>query len=264
MSNLPDVVWLNTSPSLGCFAQPLLRYLSQHEITAQWDYCQSQDEASSLDVGVLLLHSYLKSCNQPVHLIGHSTGGLLGLLYARQYPERIKSLTLLAVGVDAAVDWQAHYYVHRQSLTRQALLTAMVYNLFGYQSPGTIRCLANILERDLDCSLSPHSLFQRQSMLPRGVPVPLMVCGSMDDIIIEPCALQAWGPWLKAGDRLWECPEGRHFFHYFQPQLVAKQILNFWRSLPPQSLSQSEEHKIVAASKIAGADFSVLSDKADG
>ncbi len=243
MSKLPDILWLNTSPSLRCFAQPLLRYLSHHQVTAQWDYCQSQDEASSLDEGVLLLHSYLQSCNQPVHLIGHSTGGLLGLLYARRYPERIKSLTLLAVGVDAAVDWQAHYYVHRPFLNRQALLNSMVYNLFGCQNTATIKWLERILERDLDCSLSPHSLFQRQSMIPGGVPVPLMVCGSMDDIVVEPCALQAWGPWLQAGDRLWECPEGRHFFHYFQPQLVAKQILNFWRSLPPQPLNRSQGHQ---------------------
>jgi len=41
----------------------------------------NQDKASLLDVAVLLLHDYLKSNDQPVHLIGHSTGGLLGLLY---------------------------------------------------------------------------------------------------------------------------------------------------------------------------------------
>ncbi|HEY9845469.1 MAG TPA: alpha/beta hydrolase, partial [Candidatus Caenarcaniphilales bacterium] len=192
MSKLPDVLWLNTSPSLHCFAQPLLRYLSHQEIIAQWDYCQSQDEASSLDTALLLLHSYLKSHTRPVHLIGHSTGGLLGLLYARQYPERIKSLTLLAVGVDAAVDWQAHYYLHRQLLSRQQVLSGMVYNLFGYQDTETIKRLESILERDLDVSVSPHSLFQQLTMLPEGVPVPLMVCGSIDDIVVEPCALRAW------------------------------------------------------------------------
>jgi len=264
MSKLPDVLWLNTSSSFRCFAQPLLRYLSHHQITAQWDYCQGQDEASSLDDGVLLLQSYLNSCDPPVHLIGHSTGGLLGLLYARRYPERIKSLTLLAVGVDAAVDWQAHYYVHCPFLNRQALLNSMAYNLFGCQNTATIHRLESILERDLDCSLSPHSLFQQQSMLPSGVPVPLMVCGSRDDIIIEPCALQGWGPWLKEGDRLWECPEGRHFFHYFQPQLVAQQILSFWRSLPPQIFKRSGEQQILGASTTTGANLSAFSETIDG
>ncbi len=231
MSKLPDALWLNTSPSLQCLDRPLLRYLSKQVTMREWEYCQSQDEASSLDVAVLLLHNYLKSCNRQFHLIGHSTGGLLGLLYARRYPETVKSLTLLAVGVDPAVDWQAHYYDHRQLLCRHRSLTAFVYNLFGYHDTHMIKRLVSILERDLDCSLSPHSLFQRLSVPPGGVSVPLMVCGSKDDIIVGPDALQGWRPWLKEGDRLWECLEGRHFFHYFQFQQVGEQMLNFWKFL---------------------------------
>jgi len=77
MSKLPDVLWLNTSSSFQCFDRPLLRYLSMQVTIAQWEYVQSQDKASLLDVAVLLLHDYLKSNDQPVHLIGHSTGGLL-------------------------------------------------------------------------------------------------------------------------------------------------------------------------------------------
>ena len=233
MSKLPDVIWLNTSPSLQCFAQPLMCQLSREMTVALWEYHQTEDEASSLDVAVELLQDYLKSCDQPVHLVGHSTGGLLGLLYSRKYPEKVKSLTLLAVGVDAGVDWQAHYYVHRPFLSRQKTLTAFVYNLFGYQKQHTIQRLMRILEQDLNCSLSPHSLFQRLSVPPQPVPVPLMVCGSMDDIIVESDALQGWQAYLKEGDRLCECPQGRHFFHFFQPQLVAEQILNFWQSLRP-------------------------------
>ncbi|MEB3337528.1 MAG: hypothetical protein VKJ46_08710 [Leptolyngbyaceae bacterium] len=30
------------------------------------------------------------------------------------------------------------------------------------------------------------------------------------------------------------CPGGRYCFHYFYPQQVGEQILNFWRSLPPR------------------------------
>lgn len=232
MSKLSDVLWLSTSPSLQCFAQPLLRYLSYQMTISQWEYCLNQDEASSLDEAVLLLHDYLKSCKQPVHLIGHSTGGLLGLLYARRYPETVKSLTLLAVGVRPTVDWQAHYYVHRQILNRQKVLTSMAYDLIGYHNKCTIKSVVSRLEQDLDCSLSPHSLFQRMSLPPGGVSVPLMVCGSKDDIIVEPDDLQGWQPWLKEGDRLWSCPQGRHFFHYFHSQQVGRQILKFWKSLP--------------------------------
>lgn len=38
MSNLPDVLWLNASPSLKCFDRHLLRYLSELVAIARWEY----------------------------------------------------------------------------------------------------------------------------------------------------------------------------------------------------------------------------------
>lgn len=260
MSKLPDVVWLNTSPSLQSFDRPLLQSLSKQGAIAQWEYSQSQDEASSLHVAVHLLHDYLKSCPHPVHLVGHSTGGLVGLLYSRRYPETVKSLTLLAVGVDAGVDWQAHYYTHRQVLSRKKTLTAMVYNLFGYHNECTIKRLIGLLEQDLNCSLSPHSLFQKLSVPQGEVPVPLMVCGSCDDIVVESAALQGWQPWLKEGDRLWMCPEGRHFFHFFHPLLVGDAILNFWKFL----CLSDELHRSLKHSSVSAQGVSVETDEGAG
>ncbi|KAF3883987.1 MULTISPECIES: alpha/beta fold hydrolase [Nostocales] len=231
MFQSPDVVWLNTSPSLQCFSQPLLSYLSHHMTIASWDYSQTEDEASPLSFAVMLLHDYLQSCTQPVHLIGHSTGGLLGLFYADRYPEKVKSLTLLAVGVDAAVNWHVHYYAHLPFSSRQQILRSMAYNLFGYHAEFTNKRLTQILRQDLNSSLSPHSLFQRLCVPRSSVPVPLMVCGSLDDIVVEIDDLCGWQLYLKEGDRLWKCPEGKHFFHFFQPQLVAEQVLHFWKSL---------------------------------
>lgn len=242
MTKLPDYLWLNTSPSLQCFDRPLLNYLFKRISIARWEYCQTQDEASSLNVAGELLHEYLQSRTQPVHLIGHGTSGLLGLLYARQYPEKVKSLTLLSVGVHPAVDWQIHYYLHRRILSRSATLNAMAYNLFGYHNDCTIKAIMNILEQDLDCSVSPHSLFQQTSVLPGGVEVPLMVCGSRDDIIVDADMVQAWQPWLKESDRLWICPQGRHFFHFFNPQQVGQAILSFWQSQHHLNLLCSSSH----------------------
>jgi len=231
MSKIPDVLWLNTSPSLQVFNQRLIRYLSRKILIVQWDYFQTPDEPCSLDITVTLLHDYLKSLHQPIHLIGHSTSGLVGLIYARKYPERVKSLTLLSVGVHPTVDWQAHYYVHRHLLpcSREIILTNMVKSLFGEQDRKITQNLVRILEKDLDLSPSPHSLLKRQSMLPREVPVPLMVCGSHNDTIIDPNLIQGWQPFLKPEDRIWECPEGGYFFHHFSPLNVAQPLLEFWQ-----------------------------------
>ena len=244
MSKLPNVLWLSTSPSLKFFDNPLLRELSAQATVRVWEYSQSQDEASSLDNAVCLLHDYLSSCNQPMHLIGHGTSGLLGLLYSRRYPQYVESLALLAVGTDAAIDWQWHYYTHCQSLSREKILNAMVYNLFGYQNERNVKKLECILERDLNCSLSPHSLFKKLSLTPESVPVRLMVSGSVDDVIVEPDALQAWEPYLKKSDRMWLCSKGRYFFHFFQPELVAKQVLDFWNEREELELSNYSLNKI--------------------
>ena len=192
---------------------------------------QTPDEPCLLDIAVTLLHDYLKSINRPIHLIGHSTSGLVGLIYARKYPERVKSLTLLSVGVYPTVDWQAHYYVHRHLLpcSRETILRNMVKSLFGEQGRKVTQNLVKILERDLDLSPSPHSLLKRQSMVPREVSVPLMICGSCDDTIIDPNLIQGWQPFLKSEDRIWECPEGGYFFHHFSPLNVAQPLLEFWQ-----------------------------------
>ncbi|WP_416674388.1 alpha/beta fold hydrolase [Egbenema bharatensis] len=229
----PDVLWLSVSPNLRGFDQPLLRVLSQQTTVAEWQYRQTLDEACSLRNALNLLDDYLSQETSPIHLVGHGTGGLLGLMYARKYPEKIRSLSLLSVGVHPAVDWQAHYYVQREMMPcgREVLLAQMVYTLFGKQSKVMTDVLAKILDQALATSLSPHSLWQRVSIPPMNAPVPLIVCGGANDAIAGLNQFNEWWSWLKDGDRLWQCPNGYYFFHYFQPQQVAQQLLDFWQSI---------------------------------
>jgi len=138
------------SPSLQCL-------LSRCSVTcrSKWQLLNgniaSQDEASSRCRGSpapwlsQILH-------RPVHLVGHSTGGLLGATVCASISRNSQVFNPIRCGY-LFVDWQAHYYVHRQVLSRQEILTAMVYNLFGYQNKHTIKRLVS-LERDLDCSLT--------------------------------------------------------------------------------------------------------------
>jgi pimeloyl-ACP methyl ester carboxylesterase len=251
MSTLPNVLCLSTSKALQGFHRPLLRYLAQHTPIEQWEFSQSQDEPSSLDVASILLHDYLKAKAQPVHLIGHGINGLLGILYARQYPERVRSLTLLSVGVYPAIDWQAQYYFNRNFLgcSRQTLLAQMVTSLFGPKDRYWLAGMVDILAKDLDCGLSPHSLISQMHLPPGSVPVPLLVCGSKDDAIVDVNALREWQTYFKESDRLWICPSGRYFFHYFHPQAVGEQIHSFWESVPyPSPTLVAPEKRVIQTS----------------
>ncbi len=245
MSQFPHALWVNVNPNLRRFDQPLLNILSQHTVIAEWEYCQTPDEPASLEIALVLLEDYLKQCDHPVHLLGHGTGGLISWLYTLRHPKRVKSLTLLSVGANPAVDWQAYYFEQLNLLpcSREILLTQMVYNLFGRQCPVITRKYRKILDQDLGLSLSPHNLYQRLHISPKTIPVPLLVCGGEHDVVISSNLWQKWKSWLKEGDRLWQCLKGRYFFHASYPHRVSYQIEDFWDSLVSVPASTYEESR---------------------
>lgn len=230
LKRAPEALWLGVSPSFERLDRQLLGCLARQTAISHWGYHQTPDEPSSLDTALTLLHDFVKTQPRPLHLLGHGTGGLLGLLYARKYPQRVRSLTLLAVGANPAVDWQAHYYsqLERRPCCRTVVLTQMVHSLFGHQARPLLKAWLSLLEQDLMHSLSPHSLWRRINLGRGGVSMPLLVCGGIDDPVVDSVQLRGWQPWLKACDRIWQCPNGRHFFHASQPQQVAEQIHSFW------------------------------------
>lgn len=250
MSNLSEVLCLSASPHLQGFNRPLLQSLAQHTPIAQWEYQLSPDEPCSLDIALVLLHDYLKHHDRPIHLIGHGVSGLLALLYTQRHPERVRSLTLLSVGAYPTLDWQAYYYAQRNLLpcSRHILLTRMVNMLFGYSSRPMTKALVKILGQDLDDSLSPHSLVKCLNLTPIRVAVPLLVCGSVDDVVVDPHQLRSWQYYFSEDiSKLWVCPGGRYFFPYFYPQQTGEQILNFWKSLPSCRNTSSSEKLFLAS-----------------
>jgi pimeloyl-ACP methyl ester carboxylesterase len=242
MSNSFDVLWLSASPGLKRFDLPLVKFLSRHISIAQWEYFQTKDEASSLDKAVVLLHDFLKHRDRPVHLIGHGISGVLALTYARRYRKRVRSLTLMAVAAQPAMTWQAHYYVQRHMWTssREVVLANNVRSLFGKNPPYGVKNLMSLLQRDLEESPSLHSLFKIVNLPKGGVSMPLLVCGSKSDPVVSPPALYEWVTYFKSEDTLWECAAGNHFFHFFYPEKVGNEIVNFWQRFEEQVPTQVE------------------------
>ena len=232
MYQYPDVIWLNTCSSLLRFNLPIIKYLSQYQKIAQWEYQQHQDEASCLNVALNLLDDYLTMIPKSVHLVGHSTCGLLGLLYARKYPEKVRSLSLLGVGINPSLDWVNYYYFLRKTLpcSRELVLARMVKHLFGYQSSYHSKALVKVLDKAVIYSVSSHSLYQSITIPTEVISAPLLICGNQNDAIISTAELEGWYSFLKVGDRLAKVKEGYHFFHYFQSQKVGEILLRFWQS----------------------------------
>ncbi|MEO0946878.1 MAG: alpha/beta hydrolase [Cyanobacteria bacterium J06641_5] len=226
----PDALWLTVSPGFQWLSERFLNCLAKRCKIARWAYSQTPDEPGSLDVAVTLLHDYIKGLDRPIHLLGHGTAGLLGLMFAQQFPTRVRSLSLLSVGVNPAMDWQAHYYTLLETLpcSRERVLAQMARTLFGPQPRSAMRDWIGLLEQDLLHSPSPHSLLGRVNLCPGSAAAPLLVCGGSNDAILDDSQFQGWESWLKDGDRLWQCPSGRHFFHGDYPYTVANRILDFW------------------------------------
>lgn len=258
-----EVLWLSVSPSLKCFDQRLLSRLSKGRNVRRWQYCQTIDEPCSEAAVVEALHEYLRSrptqpSGQPapkVHLIGHGVSGAIALLYARQYPQHVASLTLLSVGNLPAVNWQAHYYALRRLIpcSREIILGQLVRLLFGEQAPRFAKALTHLLAKDLDSNLTLHSLTHSSHIEPGSVAVPLLICNGRADEITVPSQSEPWQKWLKSGDRLWHCPDGRYFFHFYHYQAVAKTICAYWSELPEQPNGQLSEQ---LPSQLANSDSS--------
>ncbi|MGD1866485.1 MAG: alpha/beta fold hydrolase [Phormidesmis sp.] len=257
MQKKPDVLWLSVSPYLKCFDQRLMSQLTKRSTVRRWKYCQTVDEPCSTDAVVEALHEYLShraaETNGPktkVHLVGHGVSGAVGLLYARQYPQHVASLTLLSVSATPAVNWQAHYYALRKLLpcSREVILGQMTRLLFGQQVPRFVTALAQLLSKDLDSNLTLHSLAHQTHIPAGGIDVPLLVCNGEIDDIVSSQQQAGWTRWLKAGDRMWHCPDGRHFFHFYHYKTVAKTILDHWARIGSQHSdveSLCKEEKII-------------------
>ncbi|NRB09098.1 MAG: alpha/beta hydrolase [Richelia sp.] len=237
MSMYGDIVWVSGSPFLRCLHMPLLKKLFRSANVSVWEYIQSLDESACMETAVELLHSYIKKRESPVNLIGHDIGGTIALIFARQYPEYVKSLILLSVAAQPARTWHIHYYQQRQiySQNQGEALSNTLHHIFRDNFPCHRDNLHNLMDKfyqDLENIPLMHSLFKIEKLPTGGVPMPLLICGGQIDMILPYPELNEWEKWLKPGDIIWQCPQGSHFFHHFHSQIVSEQISRFLEMQP--------------------------------
>ncbi|MEL6321920.1 MAG: alpha/beta hydrolase [Cyanobacteria bacterium J06626_14] len=237
MPSSPHGLWLCLNPSVRRLSRPILAQLSEYADIYIWQFAQTADEPCCLETILALVHDHVSQQSEPLHLLGHGLSGVVALLYARQHPERVKSLTLLSVDANPSMSWHVHYYSLREMLPcrRSAALHQMARLLFGPLPRRRESRIARILGRSLDTEFTLHSLAQRNILPPGGANIPLLVCHGESDMIINSNAQIQWNQWLKPGDRRWTCPEGHHFFHYDDPTRVSQVIVDFWQHISPSS-----------------------------
>jgi pimeloyl-ACP methyl ester carboxylesterase len=227
-------LWIGTNPSFRCFHRRMLDILGQEFPLKYWEYSQTADEPACLDVALQLLHEYICTVDQPIHLIGHGQGGALALSYARCYPGQIGSLVLLSVAAQPSITWQAYYYHQLAScnIDRQQTLQRVASHISNVSCPRYVRHLADRLDRDLLESPTSSSLWQIAPQLTQGsVAQPLFVCGAIDDPVLSGSIFGDWSHYFKPSDRLWPQPTGGHFFHHQHAPAIASKVSNFWHSL---------------------------------
>ena len=242
---LPNVLWLSVSPSLRCFDQRLLARLTKVATVRRWEYCQTVDEPCCIQSMVTALHEYVSdraaletsfgNIPSQIHLAGHGVSGIVALIYAQRFPDQIASLTLLSVAAKPAINWQAHYYALRQLLpcSREMILAQMTRLLFGQQPARFTKALSQLLAHDLDSNLTLHSLAHHTQVAAGQVAMPLLVCNGQIDAVVgalNDAHWQAWQRDRRSDFRLWHCPEGNHFFHFYHAKAVAETMSAHWHN----------------------------------
>ncbi len=241
-------LWISTSPSLQCFHRRLIGLLDQEFPLKYWEYSQTPDGPGSLAEALNLLHDFVQTSAQPLHIIGHGLGGVLALHYARRYPGRVASVVLISVAAQPAITWQTYYYQQLSTICyqRDVVLQLVAGWISGIYCPRYVQNLANRLDQDLLAAPSDTSLLKRGHLFSQGgICPPLLVCGAVDDPVLMGSIFSEWQHYLKPGDQFWHQPTGGHFFHHDYAETMGTKVRDFWRQFSfqgsPYLLPQSVE-----------------------
>jgi pimeloyl-ACP methyl ester carboxylesterase len=176
-----------------------------------------------------------------VHWVGESSGGIVGVLLAAKYPERIASLVLCNTPTRIPDEIKRIYALDRESASaamRAYGVGKWCRQTLGYrldrERASTELCEWVIGEMDRtppEIAAEMHDCFESVDTLPllAGIDVPvLLLCGDRSRIAAE--QQRALAELLPRG-RLELLPGYGHGVNLLQPERCARASLDFWRAV---------------------------------
>jgi pimeloyl-ACP methyl ester carboxylesterase len=176
-----------------------------------------------------------------VHWVGESSGGIVGVLLAAKYPERIASLVLCNTPTRIPDEIKRTYALDRESASaamRAYGVGEWCRQTLGYRldieraSPELCAwVIAEMNRMSPEIAAEMHDCFEAVDTLPllAGIDVPvLLLCGDRSRIAAE--QQRALAERLPRG-RLELLPGYGHGVNLLQPERCARASLDFWRTV---------------------------------
>lgn len=229
------------APNIDAFAERHRVILHDHRGTGNSTRSEMPYSVELMAQDLLRLMDSLQI--EKAHLVGHSTGGAIGLVLGATAPERIASLVLYATW--AELDAQMEHCLTLRQRILLGLGEAEYHRatpLFLYP-PYFVRDNKEALAREVEAAIaaSPSSsiMSARVSgiMAFDGLPYlgrvrcPTMVLVAQDDILTPPYSSQLIAARI-AGATLVELPRGGHALSRTEPALFNEVVLKFLAQHP--------------------------------
>ena len=177
------------------------------------------------------LKETLDESESPPDVVAHGLSGTIAALFAQQFPQLFRSLTLISVDSISSKQWSSDYFAMRRKLpcSRSLILSHIVPLLFDNCLEDPDLLLSAFFAKCLDSnyilgSVASHAVLPNLSL----IDTPLLIINGDHDFVVGQNSKLRWKPYLKPGDRFCSVPGGHHFSHFSRPSFFGSLINPFW------------------------------------
>lgn len=174
----------------------------------------------------------------PVHLVGHSMGGMVALEFVATWPERVRSLVLSGTSPafgDPGGDWQKKFLAARLApldagRTMADLAPDLVAGIVGAAPDPAgvelaVACMARVATATYRAMLAALAGFDRRPALP-GIAVPTLVLAGGKDATASPAVMAKMAERIPGA--VFQClPGAGHIANLERPAAFNRAVLGF-------------------------------------